>query len=191
MSDNSGYYVVAKGGPNPSIWKYLFTTPLSSQCQQISNFSQYANGQLILSDSSFFLLGSDPSTTHLHLYRIAFSSTTPVWTNTLTCSSNPCAVTFSDSLQISSKIYSFFIYGNTQYLYLAAMDFNTGTVSVRYKSSATCTIVYGIGASGDYLAASAWYTHLVVYNIATTKFEIRLFSGTYIYGIGIEALTAR
>ena len=59
ISDNSGYYLIGRGAPTFSIWKYLFSTPASSQCQEIPFSNLFGYGQLMISDTSFFLLTED------------------------------------------------------------------------------------------------------------------------------------
>ena len=130
---------------------YLFSSS-SLQCQQLSNFSQFAFGQLKITDSSLFLIGCHPTSYNLNLYKLTFSNTVPDWVNKLICSSSSCSTWLSESLLVLSFIYSFFIYGNTRYLYFVKMSVADGTVNFRYKSSTICTSgVSGSTLNGDYL----------------------------------------
>ena len=118
---------------------YLFSSPSSSGCQQISNFLNFADGVLKISDSSMFMLGTDPfSPYQLHLYKHTFGGTSPDWSLKLSWPSGTWTTYYSESLLISSIIYSFFIYGSTsQYVYMVAISLSDGTVSNRHKSSIT------------------------------------------------------
>ena len=167
----------------------MFSSPSSSACQQISNFNGFAYGQLKISDSSIFLLGVDPSSPYqAHLYKHTFGGTSPDWSRKLSWPSGTWTAGLSDSLLISSTIYTFFIYGSTQYAYMAVISVSDGTVSNRYKSSISCTYVYGSGVSGDYIAASVTWSppsYLLMFNKATNLFDIKSFSGV-LYVIGLD-----
>ena len=168
----------------------MFSSPSTSGCQQISNFNTFAYGQLKLSDSCMFMLGSDPSSPYqLHLYKHTFSSTSPDWSLNLSWLSGTWTINNSESLLISSSIYTFFLYGSTsQYVYMAVISLSDGTVSNRYKSSISWTNAFGSGASGDYIAASvAWSSYyLLMFNRATNLFDVWSFSGTYLHGMSLD-----
>ena len=167
----------------------MFSSPSSSGCQQISNFSQYANGQLKISDSSMFMLGSDPITYKLYLYKHTFGGTSPDWSLKLSWPSGTWVTNDSESLLVSSSIYTFFPYGSfpNQYVYIAVISLSDKTVSNRYKSSVSCTNVFGSGVNGDYIAASVrWLSdYLLMFNRATNLFNIKSFSGN-LHGIGLD-----
>ena len=167
----------------------MFSSPSNSGCQQISNFNQYAYGQLKISDFSMFMLGVDPSPLYqLHLYKHTFGSTSPDWSLTLSWPSGTWTITESESLLVSSSIYTFFPYGSTQYVYMAVVSVSDGTVSNKYKSSISCTTVWGSGVSGDYIAASVYWSpsyYLLMFFRATNLFDIKSFSGD-LYGICLD-----
>ena len=168
----------------------MFSSPSSSGCQQISNFYKYAYGQLRISDSSMFMLGSDPSSPYqLHLYKHTFGGTSPDWSRKLSWPSGTWTASYSESLLISSSIYTFFIYGSsTQYAYMAVISLSDGTVSNRYKSSIGCTDVFGSGTSGNYIAVSVIWSssfYLLMFNRATNLFDIKSFSGG-LFWIGLD-----
>ena len=168
----------------------MFSSPSSSGCQQIFNFYQYAYGQLKVSDSSMFMLGRDPSSPYqLHLYKHTFGGTSPDWSLKLSWPSGTWTTDLSESLLISSSIYTLFIYGSsTQYVYMAVISVSDGTVSNRYKSSISCSYVWGSGANGDYIAVSVIWTsqYLLMFNRATNLFDIKSFYGIYLRGIGLD-----
>ena len=167
----------------------MFSSPSNSGCQQISNFKSYAYGQLKVSDSSMFMLGSDPlSPYQLHLYKHTFGGTSPDWSLKLSCPSGTWTVTESESQLISSSIYTFFTYGSSyRYVYMAVISVSDGTVNNRYKASMTCVYVLGLGVNGDYIAVSVHWNSdfLLIFNRATNLFDIKLFAGL-LYGIGID-----
>ena len=92
----------------------MFSSPSSSGCQQISNFNSYAYGQLKISDSSMYMLGVDPSSPYqLHLYKHTFGGTSPDWSLKLSWPSGTWIINKSESLLISSTIYTFYPYGSS------------------------------------------------------------------------------
>ena len=167
----------------------MFSSSSSSGCQQISNFYQYAYGQLKISDSSMFMLGVDLSSPfQLHIYKHTFSNTSPDWSLKLSWPSGIWNIDLSESLLISSTIYTFFPYGSPKYVYMAVISVSDGTVSNRFKSSISCSFVMGSGTNGDYIAASfSWSSdYLLMFNRATNLFDIKSFSGIYLNGIGLD-----
>ena len=166
----------------------MFSSPSSSECQKISNFIGDAYGKLKISDSSMFMLGVDPSSPYqLHLYKHTFGGTSPDWSLKLSWPSGTWSIELSESLLTSSSIYTFFPYGSPQYVYMAVISVSDGTVSNRYKSSISCTGVYGSGTNGDFIVASVEWSsfYLLLFNIATNLFDIKTFSGV-LYGIGLD-----
>ena len=135
------------------------------------------------------MLGSDPSSPYqLHLYKHTFGETSPDWSLQLSWPSGIWTTYYSESLLISSSIYTFFPYGSTQYVYMAVISVSDCTVSNRFKSSISCTAVWASGANGDYIAASVTWSsdYLLMFNRATNLFDIKSFSGTYLYWIGLD-----
>ena len=148
----------------------------------------FAHGQLKISDSSMFMLGVDQSSPYqLHLYKHTFGSTSPDWSRKLSWPSGIWVIDDSESLLISSSIYTFFPYGSTQYVYMAVISLSDGTVSNRYKSSISWARVWGSGANGDYITASVEWSsyYLLMFNNATNLFDIKTFSGVLLE-IGLD-----
>ena len=167
----------------------MFSPSSNSSCQEISNFNYFANGQLKISDSSMFMLGVDPSSPYqLHFYKHIFGGTSPDWSLKLSWPSGTWTTGLSESLLISSSIYTLFPYESPPYVYIAVISVSDGTVSNRYKSSISCTDVYGSGVSGDYIVASVYWSsfYLLMLNRVTNLFDIKSFSGTYLYWIGLD-----
>ena len=175
--------------------QYLFSSPVNTQWQQISNFKQNAYGQLKLSDTTYFILGVDPLAPYsLHLYKLSFGSTSPDWALKLAWQSGTCTTSYSESLLVSSSIFSFFPYGSSKYLYMAVISVTDGSVSSRYKSTISCNNLYGSGVSGDYIVASVQCPslyYLLVLNKATYDFDIKSYSGSELFGIWLEPITGR
>ena len=148
LSDGSGYFVNgADGSTKANVWKYLFSSPSSSECQQISNFYQYAYGHLKISDSSMFMAGVHIlSPYQLHFYKHTFGETSPDWSLKLSWPFAFWTKFISESLLISPSIYAFFPYGSTSvsYVYMAVISLSDGTVSNRHKSSCYLFICMGI-----------------------------------------------
>ena len=139
------------------------------------------------------MLGYHPSSPYqLHLYKHTFGNTSPDWSLTLSWPSGIWNTISSESLLISSSIYTLFPYGSssTKYVYMAVISVSDGTVSNRYKSSISCTnaFVYGSEANGDYIVASVYWSsdYLLMFNRATNLFDIKSFSTGVLYGIGLD-----
>ena len=193
LSDNSGYYVLGGDVTNKaSIWKYLFSSSITADCQQIPSFRDYPYWQLKITDSSFFIIGRDPAAEYdLHIYTFTFAQTSPTWSSRMVCPFNGCAVSISDALSESSKIYSLIAYGNSYKLYLTAfLSIDGSIISSRYKSNLSCSTVYGIAKSGDYIIASigcnAYY--LFIFNIATDSVTFKNYGGNTFYGITVDSV---
>ena len=141
------------------------------------------------------MLGQDPSAPgNLHIYKHTFENTSPDWSLTMTWPSGTWTMSSSESLLVSSSIYSFFIYGSTQYLYMVVISLSDGSVSSRYKSSSTQTYVKGSAASGDYIAVSIQITSqtsLLMFNRVTNSITIKRFTVGSLSQIGLEPLTNR
>ena len=137
------------------------------------------------------MLGYDSSANNLRIYKLKFTNTSPDWALTKTWPASPWTAYYSESLLISSSIYSLFSYGNAfKYLYFAVISVADGTVSVRYKSSANCNYIWGSGTSGDYIIASVWTNNFLIFNKATNTFILKVFTSN-LYGIGYETATGR
>ena len=199
MSTGYGYYITGKKSPDSAlIWMYQFSSSSQSYCQVITNFNSFAYGQLRLSDLSFFMLGSDTSSSgNLHLYSLTFGSPSLNWALTMSCPSTiftPWTVSSSESLMISPTIYSFFVYGKDSShsnLYLAIILLD-GTVTNSYKSTTyDVSSVGGSATIGNFIfvtanSSTSLKAFLVMFNIFSTSCTIREFSGNGIYGMEVD-----
>ena len=171
---------------------YIFATTSSSLCQEISNISYYTYGQMKLSDTTFYMLGIDIFTPrNLHFYKLTFSNLSPTWALKLSWPLGTWNAAYSESVLVSSSIYSFFSYGSTnKYVYLAVISEADGSVAARYKSSISWNTIYAAEASGDYIVASVWQTNLLVFKKETNTFTIKSLNN-YLSWIELERTTGR
>ena len=140
------------------------------------------------------MLGQDISApNNLHIYKHTFGNTPPDWSLTMAWPSSTWAMFNSESQLVSSSIYTFFVYGNPKYLYIAVVSLSDGSVSSRYKSSTACYTAYGSAVSGDYIAVStlAFTSELLLFNRVTNSITIKSFSASALYEVGLEPLTNR
>ena len=109
------------------------------------------------------------------------------------CPSTPWLASHSESLLLSSSIYSLFIYGNSKFLYFSVISSTDGSVSVRYKSSIICSDVYGSIVKEDYIYASAYCNsaYLIILKISNYSFDIKAFPGKYLFGLELDTSTGR
>ena len=142
------------------------------------------------------MYGYDPSAlSNLHLYRFDFGSTSPTWALKMACPFGSWTIDISESLLVSSSIYSFIIYGSTQYLYLFVITAADGSVTARSKSSIVCSsAALGTAFNDEYVLASIVCPssiNLFVINKSDNSLTIKAFSGNTLYGIALEASTGR
>ena len=193
MSDDSGYYLLGTASGNMSIWKYLFSSPTSAQCQQILTFTSNASGQAKISDTSFFAVTMD-SSFYYHFFKFTFGNISSDWSAVMLC---PVGATWNlgnaGSVVVSSKVYTFFpINGsNSAPTYAAAFSLATGAiVSSRYKTSASWGSIEGIAAAGSYVAATIFngFYHLGLWNIATDQIIVKSFNGNAFGGWSVDSM---
>ena len=139
------------------------------------------------------MLGYDPlSPYQLHLYKLSLPNAAPDWALKLSCPSGTWTASYSESLIVSNTIYSFFTYGSTTFLYLAAISVTDGSVIARYKSSSSCDAVNGSGVNGDYIVVSLQTPNcLLIFNMLSYAISIKSFSGAFLYSIDVETSTGR
>ena len=199
LSNNTGYYIIGTSNAMRAvIWRYLFANFPRASCQEISSISYFAYGQLMLSDSEIFLLGMGAiaSPHPLQMLKLTFGRSSTDWINKINWSSRTWASDLSESLlsDDKSKIYSFFIFGNPNYMYFVSFSVTTGSVSSnRYKSSVSLNTINGSAQSGDYIlviAAIDPTSYAMIFNIVTNEFIIKGFSET-LHNWGLEILSGR
>ena len=199
MPNNLGYYVIARDTTSsnyPAICQYLFSDTANSQWQQISYYYRYVYGSLLITNTQLLMFGFTNSSPYpMHMLKVTFGATSPDWANTMAWGSGTCSTYYSESLlsSDSTKIYSIFSFQNWN-LYITSFNVTDGSViGSRYKSSITWKIAFGSALYGDYIAASvtcgtSWY--VLLYNISTSTFLIRLFSGAT-YLVSLETSSGR
>ena len=114
----------------------------------------FAYGSFMINNSQLFMLGSDSTLFSLHFYKTTFGKTSVDVATQIACPGGMRTAFYSESLVSNdgSKIYSFFIYGSTQYLFF--VTFNSTDLSIiesRYKSSIAWSMSYGSSLNGNYL----------------------------------------
>ena len=149
----------------------------------------------MISQNQFFILGATFSSSNaLHMYKFTFSRTEVDWANKIACIGSWSA---SDSESLissdSSTIYSFFVFGSTHYLYFVTLSASNGSVtSARYKSNIYIYCLFSSALNADYAIAITYLpTSLIIYKISSSIFTIKNFSGTILYGCGVEPSTGR
>ena len=163
LNDNSGYITIGilTASNWPYIWKYLFSASTSITCQKVPTMSGFAQGQLRITENQFLILGVDASPTDLHFYKITFNNTAVDWATKMAKANGAWSLSNSDFLfnNDSTQIYSFFIYGSTQYLYFVTLNASDGTaIGNRYKSNISWSHVWSLKHYGDYLVVTPRWT---------------------------------
>ena len=93
-----------------------------------------------------------------------------------------------------SKIFSFFTYGNTYYMYFVTFSKVDGTViGSRYKSSTPITGIYGSAQKGDLIVLTVYVSstyYLVILNTTSNVFTMKNFSGAGLFGAAVQPYDA-
>ena len=197
LTDLSGYFVIGRDSSLiAKICKYTFSLS-SAQCQTITNI-KFGFSHLMISNSQLFVLGITPaSSKNLQMFKITFLSTLVDWADQIACTSGTWSASNSDSVLSSdgSTIYSFFLFGSSNYLYFCGLSVSSGSVTTtRYKSSATVSYVQGSASNRDYIIATTYSslsTSLVMYSISSPAFIIKSFSNNNLFGWGVEPSSGR
>ena len=183
-------------GPSTHLWRHLFAT--GCLWQQIGLISSRAYGQLKVSSSQFYFVGTEASPNyHLHMVKITYGSSVTDWSNRIDWTGGICDVSYSGSLlsRDSTAIYSFFPFGVTgnQYLYFVTLNSSDGSVlGSRYISSLKSTCVYGITLADDFIAVNFCYSSyaIMLYNTVTSQFTYRKFID-FIFQITTDSVYGR
>ena len=109
------------------------------------------------------------------------------------CPSGSWLASHSESLLLSPSIYSLFTYGSSRFLYFSVISSTDGSVSVRYKSSISCSDVFGSIVKEDYIYASAYCSssYLIILKISNYSFDIKAFPGKLLLGFELDTSTRR
>ena len=141
-------------------------------------------------------MGTDFSSTSLHFYKLTFSNTLADWSNKIIWV-DYCPTSASESLlnNDNSKIYSFPNYQIIQsYAYFITFSISNGSVlGSRYRSNISCSGIYGSVLSDSYVVVTALCqnAYLILFNTISSAFTIRMFSGTKLYSVGLDAYSGR
>ena len=152
-----------------------------------------------LNEEQFFFLSTDFGNSDLLFIKVTFDNSITNWNSRTVCASGPWLLHSSQSLANSdkSKIYSLFTYGpsGSLYLYFVTFDATSGNIlGSRYISSGTWTDMLGSAINGNYIAATPYwlsYSHLLLIDTVSFSFTIRKYTGTKLFGVGIENISKR
>ena len=110
----------------------------------------------------------------------------------MSCTSGSWSAYLSESLLSSdgTKIFSFFTYGNTYYMYFATLNKADGAViGSIYKSSTPITGIYGSARKGDLIVLTVYYSciyYLAMFNTTSSVFTIKQFLGAGLFGAAVQ-----
>ena len=178
------------------IWKYILAAPISEDWYKFASLNNFAHSSIVILNKIFFMGIDSAAPFPLHMVRFTFGNTSVDWSLKTVCLSGTCGVGPSEGLSSidGSKIYTFYIYSNVNYLYFVIIDSTTGAIlSSRYKSSILCTTVNGSALNGDYLAANVVCStiQLALLNLAASVFSTYSFTQSYLYGINVDSSSGR
>ena len=183
LSDNSGYFISSPhyGTSHPHLCKYLFSAT-SAQWQEITSFSYYPYGELMINDNQLFVLGEDPSSPGPALFlKVTAGSTAVDWATKMTWDGSGWTMDFSEWLLDSNNPYIYSLIGffnsftwNNYFLTLSVS--NGSLVGSMYKSSSYLIRVYGSARIGNYLFYVTSSFLVMVDTTSTLSFNIKVFS---------------
>ena len=147
----------------------------------------------MISNTELFWITRINSSYNAVFVKFIFSNSNADWAKKMSCSSN-CDMWYSSSLLSTdkSRIYNLFVYRQSSIDNIYFNSFQTlsgAIVGNMYKSTISCSLVYGSVLNGDNifatLACSSLY--LIIYNITSSLFTFKSFSGTNLYDVAIES----
>ena len=198
LTDNSGYLITGSSLTGyTKIWKYLYSSPYSTEWQEISTIYQYPHAQLMLSNSELFIAGDEPSPNyHLRFFKFTFGNSYVDWGKKILWPTPSCIMAASDGLVSNNIIYSIFSssYG-AEYAFLVWFSALDGTIiGSIYKSVITCTDVDGSAINGNYVIFVAYCmstSYLVLFDISSSLLTTKVFNGASLLGWSVEKTTER
>ena len=110
----------------------------------------------------------------------------------MSCTSTYWDVQLSESLLSTdgTKIFSFFTYGSTYYMYFATFNKADGAViGSRYKSSTPFDGIYGSAQKGDLVVLTVYYSciyYLAMLDTTSSVFTMKQFSGSGLFGVAVQ-----
>ena len=178
------------------VWKYILTAPTSEDWYKFASLNNFAHSSLVILNKIFFIGIDSAGSFPLHMVRFTFGNTSVDWSLKTVCPGGTCGVGTSEGLSSidGSKIYTFYIYDNVNYLYFVVLNSSTGAIlNSRYKSSIQCTSVNASSLNGDYLAANVVCStvHLALFNLEASIFSTYSFTQSNLYGINVDPSSGR
>ena len=152
---------------------------------------------MLLNNNQLFLIGADTvSPFPLHFTKITIENTSSDWSNKILCSFGVCNPNLGESIMSKDKstIYSFFVFGNTTYLYFANFNITNGSlIGSRYKSSVSWSEVDGIALNGNFLIASSMCSSasLIVFDVSLLNFKAYTFVEANLFDWAVEVTSGR
>ena len=189
---NYVYFITQKYPARTNLWQYLYTSPSNLKCHQITNLSQLATGQLMLSDTQFICSWTSSSISNQYLiYKVTFGASQADWSNQLTWTGGAWTGSYSEWQKDSAglSIYWLLVISSTEG-YVQYVRFNLSDGSVignRYRSnnSSPTAQVYQTSLNGDdILIATAQLNsnfYLLVIDISSILFTVKSY-GWNLYG---------
>ena len=182
-------YIIPKSGGYPYLWKYMFSTSLSAQCQLMNSLYFNNYGQWILSNDKVFIAGSHPvSPYYFHYYKITFGNTALDWVSKFSWTSGwgtSYSETIVDSTNTYIYIFNYIQVSSTTRTYFIILSIADGsTVGSRYMSSSSLGIINGLAQSGNYLMAT-WDSGVVIVDLTSFTFTIKTFSEK-LYDVAVD-----
>ena len=199
LADLSGYFVIGYDSSTniAKICKYTFSSS-SAQCQTITNIKLDSGTWWYQIASSSFSGATSTSLYNLQMYKITFSLTSVNWANQIACNFRDMICILFRICAELWRIYSLLvlhirIINNYIFILLwSVCVWRKRCRTTRYKSSTAVSICMGVSferrlRSSNYSSPSS----LVMYSISSSAFTIKSFSGTYLYGWGVEPSSGR
>ena len=186
LSDDSGFIFIAQksSSENPYFCKQIMTPSQSIECKAITTIHYWGFGSLKITDDVYFLSATDTTTYNLHYYKMKFNSGSVEKASVMSYPDDTSiTVSASESMLSSdgSLIYTFISYGNPKYVFFNTFNFSDlSIVGTRYKSSIGWGDILGGTLNGNFLAITPLWgsdNYLMMFNIVTSEFKIKLFEG--------------
>ena len=200
LSDDSGFIFIAQklSSQNPYFCKQIVTPSLSIECKEITTIYYCGFGSLKITDDVYFFSATDTTTYNLHYYKMKFSSGSVEKASVMSYPDYPSITVSSSESMLSSDgslIYTFISYGNPKYVFFNTFNFSDlSIVGTRYKSSIEWRYIIGGTLNGDILAVTPlWVSgnYLMMFNIVTSEFKIKLFEGNRLQQLANEPSIGR
>ena len=156
ISDGSGYFIITQNSNSglANVWKYTAAGVLWQEYN-----TDFADGTLLLNDSTLFIMEKNPSNT-FNMFKFIFGSTSFVWINSIDCPTFTWSSYRGEAVMNKEKtiIYSLFSFGTKNHF--AAVNNTDGKiVGTRYILHFGSWGVNGLLLTGDTIIGIVSCTH--------------------------------